>query len=239
MNLIAEMLAHAREASPNECCGLVVASGKKVRLVRARNVAELPMKHFDLDPAAWFEVGDDESVIGIYHSHPHSDASPSMADLTGCEVSQMPWHIVCPATEEYRLVEPSGYVAPYEKRPYLYGVLDCYTVVRDWYRREWGIVLPDFVREKDFWLAGKNTFVDNIELCGFARLSNQTPEVGDLFLIQHGAKVPNHIVLYFGQDRILHHVENRLSRVDQFGGVWHRHVTHHLRHQSRLGVSNG
>lgn len=239
MSLLQDMLQHAREESPKECCGLVVASGRRSRLIRARNIALKPVEHFDLDPVAWLEVADGETVVGIYHSHPHTNAQPSAHDLTACESSGLPWHIVNPHTEEYQLVEPCGYIAPYEGRPYLYGVLDCYTVVRDWYRGEWGIVLPDFVREPNFWGLGKNTFVENIPRCGFTVLTDAPMQRGDLVLVQHGATVPNHIALYLGNGTILHHVQDRLSKVDPYGGVWQRHQTHHLRHESRLGIING
>lgn len=239
MTLLSEMIEHARQELPNESCGLVVASGKRHRLIRAKNIAAQPRVNFDLDPEAWLEVGESESVIAIYHSHPHTDAEPSMSDRVSCESTQLPWHIVNPVTEQHCLLTPVGYVAPYVGRPYLYGPLDCYSIIRDWYLNERCITLMDFKREVKFWEKGKNTFVDNIEACGFVQLQGQPPETGDLFIIQHGASVPNHIVLYVGDGKILHHVEGRLSKVDPFGGVWQRHSTHHLRHMSRVGVKHG
>jgi proteasome lid subunit RPN8/RPN11 len=239
MTLLEEMLLHAEEDTPNEACGLVVSSGKRHRLIRGKNVALLPKQQFEMHPDAWLEVQDHEQVIAIYHSHPHTSAEPSVQDLVACEASGLPWHIVCPHTRQHTLTEPSGYEAPYEGRPYLYGVLDCYSLMRDWYKREWGLRLMDFEREPSFWLKGKNTFVESFEECGFTRLIEQEPEVGDLMLVQIASTVPNHIVLYVGDGKILHHVEGRLSKIDPYGGAWRRFTTHHLRHASRMEVAHG
>ena len=233
MILVEQMMSHAREESPRECCGLVVASGNKGRLIRAKNLAGNPLVNFDLDPAAWLELVDGEKVVGVYHSHPRTSAEASQADLMGVEATKLPWHIVNPHTEDYRVFEPTGYVAPYEGRVYVHGSVDCYTVVRDWFAREWGLQLPNFLRADNWWDKGQNLYLDNFEACGFVRLIDQAPEVGDVFLIQRSSSVPNHAVVYVGDGQILHHPAGRLSKVDPWGGVWERHATHHIRHRSR------
>lgn len=234
MGLAAEMIAHANDAAPNEACGLVVAAGPKTRLVRAKNIAAEPRSTFDLDPDAWLEVGDGEDVIGIYHSHPVTSAEPSLADMAGCEASKLPWYIVTPSGG-YRLIEPSGFEAPYLERPYVYGVHDCWSLVRDWYNREWKLDLPDFARPplpSSDWPV--SPYLANFEGCGFVPAPTDEAKLGDMFLLQVGSRVSNHIAVYLGDGTILHHVQGRLSKRDPWGGYWHKHMTHHLRHNTRL-----
>jgi len=83
---IADMLAHAREEAPRECCGLLVGRGDTVdRIVRAKNLDECstrylidPRDHFSAIHAARLEG---REVIGAYHSHPSSAPEPSQADI--------------------------------------------------------------------------------------------------------------------------------------------------------------
>ncbi len=239
MTFVDEILDHAKAEAPNECCGLVVAHGKKHRLIRAKNLAARPMMHFDLDPSAWLEVADDEEVIGIYHSHPRGTAEPSMADLTACEASGLPWHIVN-LEGYYTRTEPSGFLAPYERRPYVHGIHDCYAVCRDWYEREWKLRLPDVPREDGWWDRGQNLYLDHLVGAGFHVLHDTEPQVGDGFLIQFNSPVPNHAAVYVGNGRILHHQQGRLSRTELYNGMWQKATTHHLRHATRMGeLMNG
>jgi proteasome lid subunit RPN8/RPN11 len=240
MTLVSDILQHAVEAYPNECCGLVVASGNRHRLVKARNLATSPQTTFDLDPDAWLEVSDGEDVVGIYHSHPNHVAEPSMADLAGCELSGLPWHIVSYPNEDYRLVEPSGFQTPYLGRPYVHGLLDCYAVVRDWFAREWNLTLTNY-RRPDYWweVDGQNLYMDNFGSEGFVRVSDEAShERGDVFLIQMHSKVANHAMVCLGDGTVLHHVMGRLSSVDVFGGYWQKHCVAHLRHNSKMGSTS-
>jgi proteasome lid subunit RPN8/RPN11 len=59
------------------------------------------------------------------------------------EASGLPWHIVSvhlengvPVAKELKTFNPAGYEAPLIGREFFHGVLDCYTLIRDWYRIE-------------------------------------------------------------------------------------------------------
>ena len=81
-----ECVAHAREASPEECCGLLLGLGDEiVEAVRARNLAAEPATRFLIDPADHFAArrtarGRGLEVVGFYHSHPSSPPEPSERD---------------------------------------------------------------------------------------------------------------------------------------------------------------
>ncbi len=81
-------MAHARESAPRECCGLLFGDGEVVdRLVRGRNVHPTPETRYEIDPAQLRVAllsGDDSDryLVGIYHSHPATEAEPSHTDVT-------------------------------------------------------------------------------------------------------------------------------------------------------------
>jgi len=80
------VVAHAREASPFECCGILVGTPHAiVTAVRAANLSESPTR-FLIDPHDHIRARREAraarlEVIGFYHSHPRSDAVPSATDL--------------------------------------------------------------------------------------------------------------------------------------------------------------
>jgi len=81
-----EVVAHAREDAPNECCGIVAAKdGAAVKLFRATNSEASPVR-YGLDPheqyAIMNEIDDHGWTLGaIYHSHTRSSAYPSQTDI--------------------------------------------------------------------------------------------------------------------------------------------------------------
>ena len=81
-----ELLAHAREEAPNECCGLIGGSdGVAKTAYRARNAEASPLR-YNLDPQDQFRImtemdEKEEELSAIYHSHTASPAYPSQTDI--------------------------------------------------------------------------------------------------------------------------------------------------------------
>jgi proteasome lid subunit RPN8/RPN11 len=84
-----ELFAHACEASPNECCGLIGggANGVARTVYRLRNVAANPLVTYEAAPEDLFKAQRTmrergEHLLAIYHSHPRAtDPYPSETDV--------------------------------------------------------------------------------------------------------------------------------------------------------------
>jgi [CysO sulfur-carrier protein]-S-L-cysteine hydrolase len=81
-----ELVAHALEEAPNECCGMVAAKdGAAVRVYRATNVYASALR-YKIDEIEIYrtltEIEDHGWELGaIYHSHTRSDPYPSQTDI--------------------------------------------------------------------------------------------------------------------------------------------------------------
>jgi desampylase len=112
----ADMVAHAREAAPRECCGLLIGEGALIdESVRVRNVDARPAR-YRLDPAAHIATnrrlrGTTRRVVGCYHSHPHSPAVPSDTDRAEAHYPEFVWMIISLAASA------DGDVAAYRLAP--------------------------------------------------------------------------------------------------------------------------
>jgi proteasome lid subunit RPN8/RPN11 len=95
----AEMVKHAREVYPNECCGAMLgriddASKQVTSAVRLDNVSEGSQKaRYELRPEDLLNADKEArrqglDLIGIYHSHPDCDAYFSETDLK----NSCPWY---------------------------------------------------------------------------------------------------------------------------------------------------
>lgn len=80
-----EMVAHGLAGFPNEACGLLAGKeGRAVRFFPMRNADASPVT-YRLDPKEHYRVAsemDDQGwdLLGIFHTHTHSEAYPSPTD---------------------------------------------------------------------------------------------------------------------------------------------------------------
>jgi proteasome lid subunit RPN8/RPN11 len=84
--LIDEIVAHAQEDMPNECCGMVGGRDGEARTVyRATNAEASPLR-YSIEAQEQFRLMQEieeagEELVGIYHSHTKSAAYPSQTDV--------------------------------------------------------------------------------------------------------------------------------------------------------------
>ena len=153
-------------------------------------------------------------LVGYVHTH-NGSCEPSQTDLEFCARSRRPWWIV--SQTGFRRVNPGMKL---EGRQFAWGVQDCYTLIMDWYAAS-GVVLPDFVREKDFWLRGEDPYMDGLKTAGFSVVDAE-PDLGDgvLMSIRSRNAIPNHGAVHIGDTRIIHHLPNRLSMVELYDDTY-------------------
>jgi proteasome lid subunit RPN8/RPN11 len=84
--LVDEIVAHAREDLPNECCGMVGGvDGEARQVIRVENAAASPLR-YEMEPKAQYDAyraleDAGEELLAIYHSHTKSAAYPSQTDV--------------------------------------------------------------------------------------------------------------------------------------------------------------
>jgi proteasome lid subunit RPN8/RPN11 len=81
-----EIIEHARGETPNECCGLLGGKdGTVLGVYRCGSTEKSPYRYY-LDPKDQIRILrelDDKGwdLVGIYHSHTHTEAYPSKTDV--------------------------------------------------------------------------------------------------------------------------------------------------------------
>ncbi len=81
-----ELKALGKKTYPEEACALLVGKASRVsEVVISRNIAEEPLRFFEIDPAVRIKVEkqcrvEGCEIIGVFHSHPNGEAAPSQID---------------------------------------------------------------------------------------------------------------------------------------------------------------
>ncbi|MYA09818.1 MAG: hypothetical protein F4060_02440 [Holophagales bacterium] len=218
---LAAIRRHAVAEWPRESVGVIDDLGR-YRIVP--NIAA--------DPEAGFELPADLylwDVAAIVHSHPNGAEFPSRTDMESQIAAGVLYGIV-PVSKWFadgpcrgRWADPYGSVSnlivgepffwpdtgrPYLGRPYRHGVTDCYTLLRDWYRRERGLELPAVAYdwrwdESD---AELDLYTSWRRRLDWAEIDPAEAQPGDAVLFRMaGSEVANHAGVLLEGGLLLHH----------------------------------
>lgn len=229
-----QVIDHAKDEAPSECCGLAVIVKGKLKYNRCTNIN--PGGQFAISPEDYALCSDQGEIVGVCHSHVGEPPEPSQADRVGIENTGLPWLIVNAATGEHTVSRPSGFKLPLIGRQFKHGTVDCMTLIHDYYL-DLGIKLPNPYREDDWWLKGGDMYRDNFESAGFIKVGGSeftAFKKHDVIIMQVGAPVPNHGAVYVGGNQIIQHCHGRLSSRDVYGGYWRKVTNMVLRHKELM-----
>lgn len=121
--------------------------------------------------------------------------------------------------------------AKYEGRPFLHGLFDCYTLIRDYYKREFNIFLPtNMQRNWNWWSQGENLYVDNAKYHRFEEVTDIKKH--DVLVMKIGSPVPNHGAIYLGNNKILHHAAGRFSTIQTLTNSYKQKISVIYRNKS-------
>ena len=205
-------LAHAKDQDPKESCGLLIEIKGKEKYYPCKNLSNWSNQCFIIDPIDYAKAEDTGKILAVIHSHPTTQPIASQADMISCEDTNLPWHIVNPKTEQWGYYEPSGYKPPLIGRHWVWGVTDCWALVRDWYKETKGIILRDWERP----ITPEEFIADPMfERCawrtGFRQLRPEEKlENGDLLFMSILTTGLNHVAIFIDGD-VLHHLADRIS----------------------------
>ena len=217
MNWKEAALAHAKDQDPKESCGLLLNIKGKERYYPCRNLSMTAFQCFIIDPEDYIRADNTGDIIAVIHSHPVTPPVPSQSDKVACEQSGLVWHIVNPKTESWGYLKPTGYKAPILGREWAWGVTDCYTLVRDWYKEKLNIDLIDWQRPTTLEDFNKDPMFEKCaEETGFRELRPDEKLIdGDLLFMSIFSNNLNHVAIFIDGD-VLHHLADRLSCIEPY-----------------------
>ena len=228
---------HAISQFPKESCGFV-AGGV---YVACENTNADPLKFFTIDDPRYEAAVASGALTAIIHSHPNGPLMPSELDMTQQIATNVPWFIITlNETGVHKLIAWGGNlpIAPLISRPFVHGIFDCYSIIRDAFRLgkdalltqgvHWPlppIALPEVARADVWWTGEADLYSDHLEKVGFRKINRGEARAGDGFLCALGdiranpKQRLNHAAILLEYDQILHQLPTRPSARGP-AGVW-------------------
>lgn len=226
--------AHVIDCYPNEAVIGITAT------------EAIPLTNIHDNPKDYFRVSSKEfylhDFIALVHSHTSYPSkgynvssywdirTPSKNDMIAQKNLNIPFGIIGYDGDNITdLIWFPDYDSPIMNQPFIYGVYDCYRIIKAWYWQNWQIKLMDHPREFD-WKEVDNLYNTKYEEAGFYEVDRSLPlEIGDMIYMRINGNYDNHAALYIGDGKILHHLNNRLPTIEHYA-KWRSKVTKHLRY---------
>jgi proteasome lid subunit RPN8/RPN11 len=215
-----QILNHAKQRGEAECCGFVIDNKT---YLPCKNISPTPTETFEISPDDWIKAEQKGEITAIVHSHPNGLPILSQADQLYQQQTGVDWWLVCD-----NKIHQFRHIKPLLGREFNHGKTDCLTLVRDAYMLT-GIDLPDYERQDDWWHNGQNLYLDLLPKNEFEQVNDV--QEGDVILVCLGSTTPNHAAIYIGNQFILHHCPNRLSKRDLYDGFWLKYTHSIWRHK--------
>ena len=241
-DVVHQIKAAAIDAYPRELAGLVISGSFQ----GYPNEHPTPEAGFLIKPELFAEALLAGGVQAVIHSHPvlPDEAPrdfPSKVDMQQQIATALPWGLLTSDGQtagEIVWFGDQAPVPPLVGRGFRHAVTDCYNLIRDAFRTQRSITLPEFPREWEWWTQGKDLYSENFARAGFTQIDpDRGLEPFDVFLVDirnHGR--PNHGGVYLGGGMGLHHlaarhpVDSRRLSVREPIGRWRNLITHWLRY---------
>lgn len=235
-----DLRRHALAVYPEECIGYLDATGCYIRL---RNTAAHPELSAIASASELAELMHAGDLRALCHSHPGGPDCPSEQDMRAQIEMMVPFVIV--STNGQACTEPFAWGdellndEPLIGRQFRHGVTDCYALIRDWYRVERGVELPEYPRNWEWWSGEQpgeqDLYRRHFAEAGFYQIDPREAREGDVWLAAVRSSVPNHAGIYLDAGLALHHPSSGLAcdpvRLSKREGVarWQPYITHWLR----------
>ncbi len=107
-------------------------------------------------------------------------------------------------------------------REWDYGRQDCYTIVRDYFALQ-GITLPNFDRPDEL-ESSPSIYLREAVALGFKQVTFAERRPGDVLLMRLGTQHPMHAAVLVDYDRILHHLNESPSAVEDLRSYYVRSI---------------
>lgn len=221
-----QIMQHTEACYPNEALGVVMQKSRVQKFYPLDNISSDPTKHGEPDHQQYHDATheDNGTMIAFVHSHPGDGATtlPSVHDVCMCNEFEVPFVITSWPEGDMRVIMPEH--PPLIGRPWSLGSYDCWGLVMAFHALH-GVRLNDYRQNHEWWRgeSPENFYFDNWEREGFIA-TRKPPEFGDMIIMQIQSEVWNHAGIYVGDNQLLHHYSNRVSRRDIYSG-WYQEKT--------------
>jgi proteasome lid subunit RPN8/RPN11 len=234
---------HALKEVPNECCGILFENSKNrnLEILECDNSSMNKRLHFRVPTLDYFKASSSGKILAFYHSHFSENDFFSEFDKEQSEKHHIKLILYCVKKNSFHEYEPKIYDSNYSGKDFEIGVNDCFTLFRDYYKKELDIEIKNYYRDHNWFVENPNSYQKYYEESGFSKILDGPISEDDLSQMRKndvifskplGKKFPTHAGIYMGHNSILHHQINCYSRIEEYTKTMKKRTITVIRHDT-------
>lgn len=237
--LRSEFMVYALSLYPREACGVFVEKNTEQVFVALENQLVAGNEDFEVLTRHYNEAVGDGKAIAFVHSHTNGNDQNTLHDRAQCRAMRVPWLTLVLPQQKWLELHPEDVSLPILERPWNYGLLDCYTIVKDVFG-VLGITLNDYPRAPIHeWNTNPawDQYAENYEKEGFVEVFDGPQPYDLLFMKARSQRHDvtgkiNHAGVMWLDGEFIHHPLGAKSRKELWDGYWRQVTCKIVRHRN-------
>lgn len=229
---------HALKENPNECCGFVCVNYLgQVTVLKCENTARNKTGRFCIDPKMNLEAEKLGHIAAFYHSHCDTLIRPelekfSKEDLDISYECCIPALLYSHPQDAWKYYDPDTYKpAKLIGRPFVWGIWDCYSLVRDYYKMNRKVKLGYYFPPVHESISGDFGYEQYLKNENFKEVNISDLKKDDVILFKIKSDFINHSAIYLGGNEFLHQPINKISSVSMLDERYLKYIQKTVRYR--------
>lgn len=237
-NIKEKIRNHALSKPKEEVCGFIcfnkISLEKEIFCCNNSNGSR--NNAFTINPLDYVRASRSGEILAVYHSHVNDNLNFSLSDKINSNSHEVPFILYNVRQNIFNEYFPNDYEFSYIGREFEYGKFDCFSLVKDYYKKELGInIIDNYTNRNDNWYEKKsNSFLEGWKNDNSDFNIVEKPKKHDVLFLKYfkTAVFPHHMGIYLGEDMFLHHPRNKYSLIEKYSDTYKRKTFSILRHKS-------
>lgn len=210
-----------------ESCGLILQNQKEIFIYPSINISLEKDKFFTINPKDYLKASLLGNIIGIYHSHTENGSLDfSQTDIKNAKNHGLIYVLYCIKTNSFKIYDGSqeSIYKDYLNIPFEIGKNDCYELIKNYYKNELKINLPNLSRDKNWYENNNQRFLLEFQsqFHKFLKETNILQKNAILLFKYKHKEYPHHLGVYLDNNEFLHHPQNKFSTINIYDKIYQK-----------------